>query len=489
MYLVGDRLRPAVEIVCRNVMDWLLFEVECMVQTSVMFGERVVVDPDWDQDLSRDIVDYLLNSNPLPDPCRMAVPRKPFVMPVMIANTSVKLIKQEVKDFVLTTVIAHGEAQIGIDEIRGHIKLVFNRNFAHRDTVLNRIIDEAIRELNEYETDSDEEGLSTRSAVPGVAPPSSPPLVRIQVMDPAHDTENGRKIVGLLKEIFEEGTGITDVQVMQQLQATVDLSAFLKQLEDLDLSFTDLIAFYRRAALEAADNEEQALKRSTHYLPALISGTDITDLMLTPDEQKKCEELTKLVKLFPDDSLEQATGVSRIEVAEELIETYNSQVFATESLFIKAVIKKLFKSGLEAKKMDAVTAKCLPRFLLKAWRLLQRDEAHRLKARDKTFSTNKRVRIKREPEEETQLDDSTIIIDLTDDQKFKKKGKKRKKTVPATAAKKTKSEPSHTIARESVEPPVKEIEETPQEPTPGQGQPATADPGRKRPSKPTGTHC
>ena len=350
MYLVGDRLRPAVEIVCKNVMDWLLFEVECMVQTSVMFGERVVVDPDWDQDLSKDIVDYLLSSNPLPDPCRMAVPRKPFVMPVMIANTSVKLIKQEVKDFVLTTVIAHGEAQIGIDEIRGHIKIVFNRNFDNRDTVLNRIIDEAVREINEYETDSDEEGLSTRSAVPGVAPPSSPPLVRIQVMDPAHDTETGRRIVNLLKEIFEEGTGITDVQVMQQLQAKQDLSTFLKQLEDLDLSFTDLIAFYRRAALEAKDDEVQALQRGSRYLPAMISGTDITDLMLTPDEQKKCEELTKLAKLFPDDSLEQATGVSRIEVAEELIETYNSQVFATESLFIKAVIKKLFQSGLETKK-------------------------------------------------------------------------------------------------------------------------------------------
>ena len=229
--MAGDRLRPTVEIVCRNVMDWLLFEVDCMVQTSIMFGERVVVDPDWDKGLSKDIVNYLLSSNPLPDPCRMAAPRKPFVMPVMIANTSVKLIKQEVKDFVLTTVVAHEENSIGIDEIRGHIKILFKRKFDDRDTVLNKIIDEAIKELNEQETESDEEGLSSRSTDPAVAPPRSPPLVRINVLDPAHDTAGGRRIVEALKEIFEDGTMVTDVQVLQKLQAKMDISNFLKRLD------------------------------------------------------------------------------------------------------------------------------------------------------------------------------------------------------------------------------------------------------------------
>ena len=398
-----------------------------MVQTSVMFGERVVVDPDWDQGLSKEIVDYLLSSNPLPDPCRMAAPRKPFVMPVMIANTSVKLIKQEVKDFVLTTVVAHEENSIGIDEIRGHIKILFKRKFDDRDTVLNKIIDEAIKELNEQETESDEEGLSSRSTDPAVAPPRSPPLVRINVLDPAHDTAEGRRIVEALKGIFEDGTAVTDVQVLQKLQAEMDISNFLKKLDKLDMSMTDLIAFYRREAMESAEDQVEALMKGEQLLPAMISGTEITDLMLTPAEEKRCKELTKLVKIFPDDSLEKETGVSRITVAEELIETYNSQEFATESLFIKAVIKKLFLGSLKEKKMDAVTAKCLPRFLLKAWRLLQRDEGHRLRERKRMFSTDKKVRIKTEPIWEGPKDESVILIDLTEDEKSKKRKKRTKR--------------------------------------------------------------
>ena len=106
---------------------------------------------------------------------------------------------------------------------------------------------------------------------------------------------------------------------------------------------------------------------------------------------------------------------------------YNSQDFATESLFIKAVIKKLFLGSLREKKMDAVTAKCLPRFLLKAWRLLQRDEGHRLRERKRMFSTDKKVRIKTEPTWEGPKDDSVILIDLTEDEKSRKRKKRTKK--------------------------------------------------------------
>ena len=294
----------------------------------------------------------------------------------------------------LTTVIAHKENSIGIDEIWGHIKILFKRKFDDRDAILNRIIDEAIKELNEQETDSDKEGLSSRSTDPAVAPPRSPPLVRISVLDPVHNTAEGRRIVEAPKEILEDGTTITDVQVLQRLQAKMDISEFLKQLEKLELSMTDLIEL---EALETAEDQVEALMKGEQLLPAMISGTDITDLMLIPAEEKRYKELTNLVRIFPDDSLEKETGVSQITVAEELIETYNLQEFATESLVIKAVIKKLFKGNLKEKKMDAVTAKCFPRFLLKAWRLL-RDEGHRLRERKHMFSTDKKVRIKTEPD-------------------------------------------------------------------------------------------
>ena len=80
----------------------------------------------------------------------------------------------------------------------------------------------------------------------------------------------------------------------------------------------------------------------------------------------------KLVSLFPEDSLEKECGVSRIEIADVMIELYNKREYATESIFIKAVITHLFNNQLKGKVMDPVTAKCFPRFLLKAWRLTPR---------------------------------------------------------------------------------------------------------------------
>ena len=239
-------MKPMVETVCKNLLDWLVFEVECEVQAREMFGERVLVDPSWGQDLSDDIIEYLTGPNKSSVDYRMAAPKKVYKqLPRVVGNTAVSLVKQEVKDFILTCE-EYGEKEHDESEIRGHIKMMFKNDFTHRNTLLNLIIEEAIREMNEEESSSsggENKGGKPRSVRPPNAPPEEPPLVRIGVLDPAADTERGRRVVEALREIFASGQDVTDVQVMQTLQEKVDLSEFLYQLKKLKYSMTDLIAF------------------------------------------------------------------------------------------------------------------------------------------------------------------------------------------------------------------------------------------------------
>ena len=430
-HLSGDRLKPTEEAVCRNLLDWLVFEVECEVQAREMFGERVLVDPSWGQDLSEEIIEYLTSpKNPSVD-CRMAAPKKIYKrLPRLVGRTAVSLVKQEVKDFILTSE-AYGEKSHDESEIRGHLKLVFQNDFTHQNTLLNLIIEEAVRELNDEESKAAGENQKPRSIRPPNAPPKSPPLVRIGIIDPAADTARGRRVVQALKEIFAEGQEFTDVQVMTKLQEKLDISEFLYQMKKLDYSMTDLIAFHRREALQDVKRQVEKLQKGEKFLPALVSEDDITDLMLTRDEESQCEELMKLVSLFPEDSLEKECGVSRIEIADVMIELYNKREYATESIFIKAVITHLFDNQLKDKVMDPVTAKCFPRFLLKAWRLTQERLGDQLKIRGKAFGTSARVRIKKEPEEEQEWGEDVIVIDLTDSTKKRRRDSAATSTSPA----------------------------------------------------------
>ena len=382
-HLSGERLKPTVETVCRNLLDWLVFEVECEVQAREMFGERVLVDPSWGQDLSEEIIEYLTSPKQPSVDCRMAAPKKIYKrLPRLVGRTAVSLVKQEVKDFILTCE-AYGERSHDEGKIRGHLKLVFQNDFTHQNTLLNLIIEEAVCELNDEESSTEGETKKPRSIRPPNAPPKSPPLVRIGIIDPATDTARGRRVVQALKEIFAEGQEFTDVQVMMKLQEKLDISEFLYQMKKLDYSMTDLIAFHRREALQDVRRQVEKLQKGEKFLPALVSEDDITDLMLTRDEESQCEELMKLVSLFPEDSLEKECGVSRIEIADVMIELYNKREYATESIFIKAVITHLFDNQLKDKVMDPVTAKCFPRFLLKAWRLTQDRLGDQLKIRRK----------------------------------------------------------------------------------------------------------
>ena len=423
---LGEKLKPMVETVCKNLLDWLVFEVECEVQAREMFGERVLVDPSWGQDLSDDIIEYLTSPNGSSVDYRMAAPKKVYKrLPRVVGNMAVSLVKQEVKDFILTCE-EYGEKEHDESEIRGHIKMIFKNDFTHRNTLLNLIIEEAVKELNEEESSSSEgEGGKPRSVRPLNAPPEEPPLVRIGIMDPAADTARGRRVVTALREIFAEGEDVTDVQVMQKLQTKVDISEFLYQLKKLKYSMTDLIAFHRREALVDQRKQIESLQKGETVLPALVSSDDITDLMLTRDEEEQCKELMKIVGLFREDSMEREYGVTRIEVADVMIEMFNSQDYATESLFIKAVIKKLFDGPLKNKQMDAVTAKCLLKFLLKAWRMTQESLGEQLKFKKKPFGSKTKIRIKKEPEEDPAWGEEVVIIDLTSSEKKKKKKAER----------------------------------------------------------------
>ena len=424
-----------VETVCKNLLDWLVFEVECEVQAREMFGERVLVDPSWGQDLSDDIIEYLTSPHGSSVDYRMAAPKKVYKrLPRVVGSTAVSLVKQEVKDFILTCE-AYGEKQHDESEIRGHIKTMFKNDFTHRNTLLNLIIEEAIRELNEEESSSSEgeqKGGKPRSVRPPNAPPEEPPLVRIGIMDPAADTARGRQVVAALREIFASGQDVTDVQVMRILQEKIDLSEFLFQLKTLRYSMTDLIAFHRREALVDQRDQIESLKRGQTVLPALVSSDDITDLMLTRDEEEQCEELMKIVGLFPEDSMERECGVSRIVVADVMIEMFNSHDYATESLFIKAVIKKLFDGPLKNKKMDDVTAKCFPRFLLKAWRMTQESLGEQLKFKKRPFGSKSKIRVKKEPVEDPSWGEEVVIIDLTSSEEKKKKKAKRAQEAAAS---------------------------------------------------------
>ena len=423
------------ETVCKNLLDWLVFEVECEEKAREMFGERVLVDPSWGQDLSDDIIEYLTSPKGSSVDYRMVAPKKVYKqLPRVVGNTAVSLVKQEVKDFILTCE-EYGEKEHDESEIRGHIKTLFKNDFTHRNTLLNLIIEEAIRELNEEESSSSEgenKGGKPRSVRPPNAPPEEPPLVRIGIMDPAADTARGRRVVAALREIFASGQDITDVQVMQTLQEKVDLSEFLYQLKKLKYSMTDLIAFHRREALVDQRDQIESLKRGQTVLPALVSSDDITDLMLTRDEEEQCEELMKIVGLFPEDSMERECGVSRIVVADVMIEMFNSHNYATESLFIKAVIRKLFDGPLKNKKMDNVTAKCFPRFLLKAWRMTQESLGEQLKFKKKPFGSKSKIRIKKEPVDDPDWGEEVVIIDLTSSEEKKKKKAKRAQEAAAS---------------------------------------------------------
>ena len=257
---------------------------------------------------------------------------------------------------------AYGERSHDESEIRGHLKIVFQNDFTHQNVLLNLIIEEAVRELNAEESSSEGDSKKPRSIRPPNAPPKSPPLVRIGIIDPAADTARGRRVVQALKEIFKGGEEFTDVQVMTKLQEKLDISEFLYQMKKLDYSMTDLIAFHRREALQDMKRQVEKLQKGEKFLPAMVSEDDITDLMLTRDEETQCEELMKLVSLFPEDSLEKECGVSRIEIADVMIDLYNKREYATESIFIKAVIAHLFDNQLKDKVMDPVTAKCFSPF-------------------------------------------------------------------------------------------------------------------------------
>ena len=182
---------------------------------------------------------------------------------------------------------------------------------------------------------------------------------------------------------------------------------------------------HRREALVDQREQIESLKKGETVLPALVSSDDITDLMLTRDEEEQCEELMKIVGLFPEDSMERECGVSRIVVADVMIEMFNSHDYATESLFIKAVIKKLFDGPLKNKKMDDITAKCFPRFLLKAWRMTQKSLGEQLKFKKKPFGSKSKVRIKKEPQEDPTWGEEVVVIDLTSSEEKKKKKAKR----------------------------------------------------------------